>query len=618
MARTIPATVEVGLIDRLSSPIARLQARVRAFSGRAGIGRLTAAVSDVGRAFAGLGAGLSRSMGRLGGIAAIAGLGAGGAGAALVNLTNTTARTTARLDRLSRRLAIPFDTLQELAHAANMTGVEFTSLTGGIENFGRNLGRARAGTGNAADAFTQIGLDARDMSDTGEALDATLRALAEISDPVQRAHRASQIFGDRHGPAMLAMINGGSEALAQMRQEAHDLGLVLSDDFGQQAGGYMNSLQRLRARMHGLRTLIAVELLPVFNDVVLHVTAWIDANRDLIATKIEEWVRVFTTVLTDLLDPTSDLRQSIAAVLDSTPVRLVRELVERMGALRAAMAGLTIYVLAPVAAQIVKITGALLKLMAILIAMPVVGWVMLAAAAVAGIAYMIYKHWDSIAASVSAGLEAAAGVLAGAVSALSARAGALVEVGLAMSRKLLAGIAEVWARMVEAVASGVEAMFGWLGGLGSRMFRLGEAIVGAIQAGLHRRLQALRETVMGWLSAVRDRFRIEGHNRRSPWDRRSPAPGHETDLPAGPGPEIEPLTSTGEDALDPLPPGADLAPLLPVADRLDQRIAAPVSLRVVCDGPQEDIAALEAAARQGAERVMDEWRRRRLSGETLH
>jgi hypothetical protein len=88
-----------------------------------------------------------------------------------------------------------------------------------------------------------------------------------MEDGAEKTARAMELFG-RSGATLIPLLNQGADGIAEMRQEAHDLGLVISDETARAAEALNDDLTRLKGSALGLARGIASELIPRMRDVV--------------------------------------------------------------------------------------------------------------------------------------------------------------------------------------------------------------------------------------------------------------------------------------------------------------------------------------------------------------
>lgn len=135
--------------------------------------------------------------------------------------------------KLSIRTGVATDALQELQHAYNLAGVDQQAFNNGLETFGKRLGKARDGFGalkeglrGSNEQFLQNILAA---DNTTDALNRVFKAMGKATSEAQRLAIADAAFGGV-GLKMTSAFEDGAGAFNKARQEAHDLGLVLSED----------------------------------------------------------------------------------------------------------------------------------------------------------------------------------------------------------------------------------------------------------------------------------------------------------------------------------------------------------------------------------------------------
>jgi len=154
--------------------------------------------------------GLSAAKGKLIGFAkgaAVAGaaVAAAGVAAAGVGLRNFLTLGDS-LQKMSDRTGLSVESLSELRHAASQSGTDI----GQVEKALRYM--------------TQKGLDPKNFDSIAASIDA-------IKDPTEKARAAMEVWGMRAGPALLPMLKD----LPALRQEARDLGFVMSGEAAQSA-----------------------------------------------------------------------------------------------------------------------------------------------------------------------------------------------------------------------------------------------------------------------------------------------------------------------------------------------------------------------------------------------
>lgn len=183
--------------------------------------------------------GLGSTLAKMGKGAAIAGgaivAGAGAAVGSVVALAKNTASTADQIDKASIRMGVSAESYQEMAYAAELAGVN----TGSLESAARKL----EGTDlNLDDAMSQI------MS---------------LGTAEERSAMAAELFGDKLAYELSPLIEQTGEEFAATRQQANDLGLVMSGDAVKSGAAMNDSMTMLTKSLSSLGNDIAVAVMPL-------------------------------------------------------------------------------------------------------------------------------------------------------------------------------------------------------------------------------------------------------------------------------------------------------------------------------------------------------------------
>lgn len=136
--------------------------------------------------------------------------------------------------------------LQEYRYAATQVGLEQAEMDKGLEQLTRRLGEAAQGTKAPQEALERLGISMAQISGktAGEVLPLIADGMAKIEDPTQRAAIAVDLFG-RAGQKLATLLAGGSAEVNKLRDAAHELGIVLSDEDIQHADEVADKLSAL-------------------------------------------------------------------------------------------------------------------------------------------------------------------------------------------------------------------------------------------------------------------------------------------------------------------------------------------------------------------------------------
>lgn len=170
-----------------------------------------------------------------------------------------------QLGDVADRMGVSVEALQELRHAADRGGMAVGNFDVALRRFVRRASEAALGTGAAKDAFKDLGISLLDnegrMKSSERLLSEVADAMQKVQNPADRLRLAFKMF-DTDGAAMVNVLAGGSAALAQYREEARNLGIVLSEDAVRGAQAFKDNLDTISKAKDGLVMKLTAHLLP--------------------------------------------------------------------------------------------------------------------------------------------------------------------------------------------------------------------------------------------------------------------------------------------------------------------------------------------------------------------
>ena len=194
------------------------------------------------------------------------------------------------VQKMALRTGFATEALSELKHAADLSGTSLSSLEKASKTLSGAILDAGFGLETYVRAFDKIGLTyerLKPLSPEKQFL-AVMEALAGVTDQSERAALAADLFG-RAGTQLLPMLADGAEGLAEMRQEAHDLGIVFDQVAADKAAALTDAMTRLKESLQGIAFALADELVPIITEflenkvipAITRIMDWIDANEGL-------------------------------------------------------------------------------------------------------------------------------------------------------------------------------------------------------------------------------------------------------------------------------------------------------------------------------------------------
>lgn len=198
------------------------------------------------------------------------------------------------IDRTARQFGLSTDALQELQFAAKATGGEAESIGEVFKEMAIRITEvAQTGSGPATDALNALGLSAKELAKLKpeQQMMILADAVAGVADAGQRFFLKDSLFGEEGGVKVGNLLEEGAAGIAKLRGEAQALGGVLTGDSIKAAKEFNKELAKTGQVVTGVKSTIAQALLPVVSDAVKRFSEWVQANRELIKTKAEEWAK---------------------------------------------------------------------------------------------------------------------------------------------------------------------------------------------------------------------------------------------------------------------------------------------------------------------------------------
>jgi hypothetical protein len=192
-------------------------------------------------------------------------------------LTKSVINTADEISKASQKIGIGTEELSRLRYAADLAGVSFQGLQGGIGILSRNMFAAASGGKEAASNFARLGIEVKNADGSLRTSSQVLGDLADrfskMPDGAQKTAEAMLVLG-RSGAQMIPLLNGGRDALTEAMNEADKFGVVIDEVTGRRAEAFNDNLTRLTGVVQAMATQVAAELLPVLVDL----TNWLVRN----------------------------------------------------------------------------------------------------------------------------------------------------------------------------------------------------------------------------------------------------------------------------------------------------------------------------------------------------
>ena len=174
----------------------------------------------------------------------------------------------------SKKAGVSAEEYQKWTYAAGLAGVEQEKLTALMVKQQTSFANATDGAKTQAEAYKKLKINIQGMT-SGDAFNAVLRALAETKDETERNSIANDIFGKSYAD-LLPLLGEGAEGMDKLKQEASDLGGVMSDETVEAGDKLGDTMDQVKTMIGGVTASIVEELMPDLQ----RMADWVVDNKD--------------------------------------------------------------------------------------------------------------------------------------------------------------------------------------------------------------------------------------------------------------------------------------------------------------------------------------------------
>lgn len=234
-----------------------------------------------------------------------------------------TMEATDAIDKNSQKIGISKKGYQEWDHAFSQSGGSVDSMKVGMKTLIAQMDAAKNGTEKSAAAFKTLGISVTDsngkLKDQEVIMNESMTALAGMGDTTERARLATELFG-RAGSDMAPLLNEGTEGINALKQEANDLGMVMSDSTIKSGVVLGDTIENIKGAAGGVVNSVVGAMLPT-----------IQKLADWIQTHMPQIKEVIGNVFNGVKEGVKNLKPVIDAIVDF--VQVIVEQVQTKGTL---------------------------------------------------------------------------------------------------------------------------------------------------------------------------------------------------------------------------------------------------------------------------------------------
>lgn len=283
----------------------------------------------------------------------------------MVKAATSAASTADNIDKMSQKIGVSREAYQELDYIMSQNGASVDSLKSGMKTLVSVMDNTAKGTSEEATALERLGISATDadgnLRSSEEVMWEAFSALQGMENQTEKARLATELFG-KSGTDLMPMLNNTSASVENLKDEAHKLGLVMSDELVDNGVSLTDTLDKAKRSISALATRLGGALMPILNKAINFVIAQMPKIEKL----IEKLEPILTQVFEQLLPPMMDLVDSLLPVILNLIEQLLPAISQIFGAITPIITAL-IQKLAPIMERI--LTELLPPIMDIIVAL---------------------------------------------------------------------------------------------------------------------------------------------------------------------------------------------------------------------------------------------------------
>lgn len=185
----------------------------------------------------------------------------------------------------SQKLGVGADELQRFQYGAGLAGVSAESAAKALGFLNKNMGEALDGGSAQAQAFAKFGVSLKGADGSVRSLQEVIPEIADgfasMGSQQERTAAAMSLFG-KSGADLLPFLQQGSDAVRGMYEEFELLGGGMNKDFLEQADKAGDEIYRMKFAFSGLKTQLALGILPTFNEWATKLTRFTAYVRNVV------------------------------------------------------------------------------------------------------------------------------------------------------------------------------------------------------------------------------------------------------------------------------------------------------------------------------------------------
>lgn len=231
-------------------------------------------------------------------------------GGAAYSVASSVADTAGAIDDSAKKVGTSAEEYQKWTYAAKLGGMEAATIEKAMIKQQKAFADAKDGSKAMSEAYQRLGVDIKNIGNSGDAFNQVIAALADMEDETTRNALANDIFGKSYAE-LAPLLAEGSEGIEKMKAEAEALGGVMSNEAVAAGAEFGDTIDRLKTAGTGLFNSLGTTLIPIISEVANLIMANLPTIQGLFA----QLAPIITQIITTLMPPLMELASTLLPIL---------------------------------------------------------------------------------------------------------------------------------------------------------------------------------------------------------------------------------------------------------------------------------------------------------------
>lgn len=290
-----------------------------------------------------------------------------GLGKAAIDGAKETAAFGDNIDKMSQKIGISAEAFQEWDYIFSQNGADIGILETGMKTLSSAVADAGNGSKSAQEKFKALGLSYEELGKMSqEDIFATVIArLQEMPEGAERTALAADLLG-KSAMELGPLLNQTASDTAALKQQAHDLGMIMSDESVKSSAAFTDSMDNLQRAIQGAKASMLDDLMPGLTEITdgfANLVAGSDGATDQIISGIESLVQSVVDSIPQVVETLKGFAEKFAEVAPELIKALADALLEATPQLAPAATDLIMrlaQMIIEIAPQLISVGGSLI------------------------------------------------------------------------------------------------------------------------------------------------------------------------------------------------------------------------------------------------------------------